>query len=92
MNTRSMYAMVLVLVAGAASADEKTVEKERPATQEEVKAVFAALDRNDDQRISKDEAAKERSLQKRFAAVDSSGDGYLSFDEYEARPSDEPFE
>jgi Ca2+-binding EF-hand superfamily protein len=68
------------------------VDKQRPATTEEVQAVFKALDRDDDQRISKKEAAREQSLSKRFGAVDSSGDGYLSRAEFEARPRDEPFE
>jgi Ca2+-binding EF-hand superfamily protein len=88
MNTKSTYALVLVLAAGTAGA----ADKDRPETKQEVQAVFAALDRDDDRRISKQEAAREGSLRKRFAAVDSSGDGYLSQAEYEARPRDEPFE
>jgi Ca2+-binding EF-hand superfamily protein len=88
MNTRLSYALVLTLAACVVNADDK----DDPETTQEVKAEFEALDRDDDQRISKDEAARERSLRERFAAVDSSGDGYLSLDEYNARPSDEPFE
>jgi Ca2+-binding EF-hand superfamily protein len=86
-----LFALALALVCGAAGADD-TVDKQRPATTDEVQAVFKALDRNDDQRISKQEAAREKSLRKRFAAVDSSGDGYLSRAEFEARPRNEPFE
>jgi Ca2+-binding EF-hand superfamily protein len=84
-------ALTFALVCGAPGADDKP-DQSRPATTQEVKAVFEALDRNDDQRISRKEADRERSLSKRFAAVDSSGDGFLTRDEYEARPRDEPFE
>jgi Ca2+-binding EF-hand superfamily protein len=82
-------------VAAAADTDPlqpPTTQVTTPATTQEVETVFKALDRDDDQLISRQEAARERSLKKRFDAVDSSGDGYLSRAEYEARPTDEPFE
>jgi Ca2+-binding EF-hand superfamily protein len=93
MTYRHILALALALVCGAvAAAEDDKLDKQRPATTEEVHAVFQALDRDDDQRISKQEAAREQSLHKRFAAVDSSGDGFLSRAEFEARPRDEPFE
>ena len=93
-----LSAATFAFICAAAGAADKADQQPAPtqstaqATPQEVEAVFKALDRNLDQRISRQEASHERSLQKRFDAVDSSGDGYLSRAEYEARPTDEPFE
>ena len=75
---RTISAMLLFLLATAASAQHKGDPLERPAGN----AAFAALDRNGDGVVTRAEAAADAALAKDFAAADANGDGRLTEAEF----------